>query len=280
MPPKGKKKRASLRLDTDSGQITESDTKKETEDTDTPPIRQVVEVVEDDAIADSIDTIKKDVEEIEDAVETVEEELEDLERLNEPSPPEEESPKDEGIMEPEDTKSSVESLFMKSTAPVTPDITVVGRKDRSLGVWIGAMLGIVLAIGVTLLFVVNGPPAFLSFGGAEPTPTPTEAPQPTPTPVSVLKREDIAISVLNGGGVPGAAGDMQDFLESKGYVVGSVGNADEYTYEETTILVKSGSDDVAELLREDLSQDYTIASETGTLDEDAEYEAQVIVGEE
>lgn len=274
MPPKSKKKRAKLQLDADSGQITGTDESKEKE---SASVRQVVEVVEEDPVTESLETIKKDVEEIEDAVEIVEEELEEkkTDDVSEVSEATEESNNDD------DTKGSVESLFVKSTSPVTPDITVVGKRDKSLGVWIGATLGVVMAAGVSLLFLVNGPPSFLSFSQAAPTPTPTETPKPTPTTKAAsLEREDITISVLNGGGVAGAGGKMKDFLESKGYVVDSVGNADEYTYTETVIAVKSGDDGIAKLLLDDLASDYTVSEEAETLDDDVTYDAQVIVGEE
>jgi len=287
MPPKGKKKRASLRLGED-GQISDSEEKKgkKAEEKKTPPVRQVVEVVEEEnALDESIETIKKDVDEIEDAVETVEDEIEEMEAKvpDEPAEPavSEKEPDEEPVSrpEPEDTKSSVESLFVKSTSPVTPDITVVGKRDKSVGVWVGATLGVVLAIGVSLIFLVKGPGS-LPFMAPAPTPTPTEAPVPTPTPAAELTRADITVSVLNGGGTPGAAGKMKEFLESKGYTVDSVGNADEYTYTETTVNAKSGKEKAADLVKEDLASDYTVASETGTVAADASYDVQVIVGEE
>jgi len=232
-------------------------------------------------VSDSLETIKKDVEEIEDAVVTVEDELvmNEMQSKAQPQDPVKQESADQDGQE--DTKSNVESLFVKSTTPVTPDITVVGRGDKTLGVWIGATLGVVMAVGVTLLFVVNGPPSFLTFPPPAPTPTPTMAPKPTPTKdATIVKREDVTISVLNGAGVPGAAKTMKEYLESKGYVVESVGNADEYTYTETMILVKDDDDEIAALLRKDLGSDYTVASKTGDLDTDATFDAQVIVGAE
>lgn len=277
MPPKGKKKRASLRLDTDSGVIKEEEVSEHVpEDKKPAPVRQVVEVV-DDVVSESIETIKKDVDEIEEAVEAVEDKIQNETPHDIPQHKEEQVSDTIKEEVAEDAKGSVESLFVKSTSPISPDITVVGKKNTSLGIWVGAMLGIVLAVGVSLVFFVRGP-STLPFLAVKPTPTPTETPAPTPTPAGEIKREKIIVSILNGGGVVGAGGKMKTFLESKGYTVESVGNADEYTYDQTEISVKSGQDAVAALLKGDLSSDYTVASATGIVKADALYDVQIIVG--
>ena len=270
MPPKGKKKRASLKLDTSSGQITEGeDTHVAEAAAEVPPVRQVVEVVEDEKVPEAIETIKKDAAEIEDVVETIEEKIEEDQKS-------EVAPMREEVVE--DPKGSVESLFTRATSPVSPEITVVSkRRDKSVGVWVGAMLGIVLAVGVSLIFIVRGP-SRLSLFAPKPTPTPTQTPAPTPIPVSAVNRKDVKVSVINGGGVAGAGSKMKAFLESKGYTVTSVGNADAYTYDQTEVHVKSGDDAIASLLKDDLKSDYTVASETGTVDSSATFDAQVIVG--
>jgi hypothetical protein len=279
MPPKAKKKRASLHLDTDSGQIKEADVAVAEPEKTEPPVRQVVEVVEEDAaVPEAIETIKKDAAEIEEVVETIEEEVKEQQQ-------EVQSSKEAYVdVQPQDDqnaadeqKGSVESLFANATSPVTPEITVVGTKDKSIGVWVGAMLGIALAIGVSLIVLVRGP-STLSFMKAKPTPTPTAAPTPTPVPVVTVNRKDVKVSVINGGGTAGAGSKMKAFLEDKGYVVTSVSNAKEYTFTDTEIHVKSGKQDAASTLKEDLKSDYTLSSTIGTVDDSAAYDAQVIVG--
>ena len=266
MPPKSKRKRASLKLDTVSGQIKESEASEEAKEKETA-VRQVVEVVDESAVPEAIETIKKDADEIEEAVETIEEEVK-------------EEPQKETKLEEvaENSKGAVESLFVKSEPWVNPEITVVGKRGASLGVWVGAMLGVALAIGVSLLLLVRGP-SIVPFIGAQPTPTPTPTIEPTPSPTS-LNRGDIKVSVINGGGTSGAGGRMKTFLEEKGYIVVSVGNADEYSYEQTEILVKSGQEDYQALLTEDLKADYSLGTSSATVAEDAGYDAQVIVGKE
>jgi hypothetical protein len=279
MPPKGKKKRASLHLDRSSGQIKEGEISAEAAAVvkDEPPVRQVLEVVEEEKVPEAIETIKKDAEEIEEAVETIGEQVEETEKPAVAESPADVTPQPTEEEVTEDSNGSVESLFTKATSPVTPEITVVGKRDKPIGVWVGAMLGIALAIGVSLIVLVRGP-SHISFFAPKPTPTPTAAPTPTPLSVSSVNRKDVKVAVVNGGGVAGAGSKMKAFLESKGYTVTNVSNADAYTYDQTEIDVKSGKDAVANLLTDDLKSDYTIASSTGTVSDSAAYDVQVIVG--
>jgi len=275
MPPKAKKKRASLKLDEMSGQIKDTDVAEVVvAEESEPPVRQVVEVVEEGAVPDAIETIKKDAEEIGEAVEAIEEEVEQLKEEVQPDvvPPRMQE-------EVQENSKGVESLFVKSEPGVAPEITVVGKRGPSLGVWVGAMLGVALAIGVSLILLVRGP-STLSFLSPKPTPTPTPTiAVPTPSPVAVT-RSDVKVSVINGGGTPGAGSKMKTFLEEKGYTVVSVGNAEEYTYTDTEILVKSGKDEFATLLADDLKADYVLGTSSATVEESADYDAQVIVGKE
>ncbi len=278
MPPKAKKKRASLKLDSETGQIKESESPEISEEKEEkPPVRQVVEVVEEGEVPEALETIKEDVEEIEDAVETIEENVKEAESREEE--PQVHEVMADGMKPEPEAKANVESLFVKSEPGVAPEITVVGKRGPSLGVWVGAMLGVALAIGVSLILLVRGPQT-LPFFAAKPTPTPTTAPEPTPQPSPAIAKSDIKVSVLNGGGTPGAGGKMKTFLEEKGYTVVSVGNAEEYTYESTEILTKSGKSDYAKLLTDDLKADFSLGSSSATVDEDAAYDVQVIVGKE
>lgn len=267
-----------MKLDAESGQIREAQTEESHEETQEPPVRQVVEVVDDDRIPDEMETIKKDAQEIEETAEAIAEEVKeelDKKQARDEEPVSMEQGDEDTVVS--ESKGGVESLFTQSTSPVTPEITVVGKKDKSLGVWIGAVLGVALAIGLSLIFFVRGPSS-LPFLAAKPTPTPTQAPKPTPTTAPAVTRSDITVQVVNGGGTPGAASKMKKFLEDKGYKVAGTSNADEYTFTETEVDVKSGKDAVATLLKDDLKSDYTVASTTGTVEESASYDAKVIVG--
>lgn len=266
---KAKKKRASLKLD-GSGEVSVLPQAEE------PSVRQVVEVVEEEtSVPEAIETIKKDAEEIAEAVEEIEEEVkeegkEEVETHVAPVMHEERV---------DSSKGGVESLFVKSEPGINPEITVVGRKGASLGVWVGAMLGVALAIGVSLILLVRGPSTLSFLSPAKPTPTPLPTVEPTPS-VSTVQKSDVNIRVVNGGGTPGAGSKMKTFLEGKGYTVVSVGNADEYTFTATEISAKSGKEAYVALLTDDLKTEYSLGTSTEKVDDDASYDILVTVGKE
>lgn len=114
-----------------------------------------------------------------------------------------------------------------------------------------------------------------------PTSLPTEAPSlpsPTPTPAIELDRADLKLQVLNGSGTPGLAGEAQEYLEGLGYQDVDTGNAASYDYEETEIAIKEDKEEYLNLLIEDLSEEYTLATDTAILDEDSQYDAVVTIG--
>jgi len=55
--------------------------------------------------------------------------------------------------------------------------------------------------------------------------------------------QPLQIEVLNGNGMAGAAGDMSARLESLGFQVASVGNAESNSFAVTTVIVPAGSED-------------------------------------
>jgi hypothetical protein len=266
MPSRLKKKKADLKFDATSGEIQEEAAQEAINKS--APVRQVVEVVGDD-LPDALETIKKDAQEIEKEVEKIEETQGENAASAEVEP----------VSQNNSRHKTVESLFNDDTSVASAQITAATKPRKSLGVWVGAMLGMALAIGLSLIFFVRGPSVLPFSAGQVPTETPTETPTPSPT-TAALNRKDITVRVLNGGGVAGAAGKMQELLEDLGYTVDSVGNASSYDYEETEISVKAGKEDVASLLTRDLQEDYLLASESGTLDETESFDAQVIIGKE
>lgn len=277
MPPKGKKKRASLKLDS-TGEVQElTSVEAVAVEEKEPPVRQVVEVVEEDVVPEAIETIKKDAEEIAEAVEEIEEEVKEEEAA---APMPEHVPAPQVHEEPESSKGGVESLFVKSEPGINPEITVVGKKSTPLGVWVGAMLGVALAIGVSLILLVKGPSTLSFITPAKPTPTPQPTAVPTPS-AAVLNRADVKIRVVNGGGTPGAGSKMKTFLEGKGYTVASVGNAEEYTFTETVITAKADKAAYVTLLTDDLKSDYSLGTSTASaVEADAAYDVLVTVGKE
>lgn len=214
-------------------------------------VNQVVEVVEEPEKEEALETIKEDAQEIEAVAEELEQHAE----------------------EPQTTtvEDEVADLYQPEIAEVKSNGT-----SKKLFVWAAIVVSVALLVGGGLIAVTRGSFSFPFVAQPSPTPTPT----PSPTPAVTLNREDLKIEVLNGGGTPGAAGKMKTFLEEKGYTVTSVGNTDEYTYEQTQILVKADKEAYINLLTKDLESDYTVGSSAATLSDDESADAQVIVGKE
>lgn len=123
-----------------------------------------------------------------------------------------------------------------------------------------------------------------------PTPeeSPTEAPTATPTGTKTtpaptlsggLDRSDLSIEIQNGSGVAGAATKMSDKLKALGYDISSTGNADNFDYAETIIQVASSEKAYLDILKKDLSDDYTIKSATADLT-GSDADALIIIGKE
>lgn len=112
------------------------------------------------------------------------------------------------------------------------------------------------------------------------TPEATVAPESEPESEVELNRSDLKIQILNGSGIPGEAGKMQAVLEDAGYEEIETNNADSYDYEESEISIKKDKEDYLEMLTNDLSEDYALAVEANTLEEDSDYDAVIIVGKQ
>lgn len=126
-----------------------------------------------------------------------------------------------------------------------------------------------LLIAIILMFAVGGGLLFMGRRGgdsqATPTPSPelfgvTDSPEPTTestaTPEPADKAE-IAISILNGTGIGGEAGFLQDKLEALGYSKIEVGNASDLGQETTTVTFSPDlPDSITEEITEELESIY------------------------
>lgn len=113
------------------------------------------------------------------------------------------------------------------------------------------------------------------------TPTNTPTPKPTVNPVdeqSGLDRSELSVTIQNGSGEAGVAGEASDILTNLGYDVVSTGNAENFDFENVTIQVKSASSEFLDLLKKDLGGSYTIKSATSDLDNSFSSDALVIIG--
>lgn len=103
-------------------------------------------------------------------------------------------------------------------------------------------------------------------------PSPIE--KATPEPLDLSKFE---IAILNGSGIDGEASNQKSNLESAGFNVAAIGNADESNYTETVIQSKKDVDDAfLDKLKGTLEESFEVTTEE--LDEDAETDIVIIIG--
>lgn len=119
----------------------------------------------------------------------------------------------------------------------------------------------------------------------EPTPTEkaksTATPRPTQNPkdsASGLDRSELTVEVQNGSGEKGVASGGSEVLKVFGYSVVGIGNADNFEYQGTTILIKSSDVKFLPLLKNDVSKQYTVSSTSATLSASSSADAVVIIG--
>jgi len=102
--------------------------------------------------------------------------------------------------------------------------------------------------------------------------------QVSPVDKSGLDRSKLSVTVQNGSGIEGAGGKAADILKGLGYNVASTGNADNYNYKGITIKVKKENSNFLDLLKKDLSKDYTVTVASSDLDPNSPTDALIIIG--
>lgn len=104
------------------------------------------------------------------------------------------------------------------------------------------------------------------------------APSVTPQPTKVIDLTKYEIEILNGGGVSGEAGRQKTSLETAGFTISSIGNADNSDYTDTIIQTKKEVDeDFIKKLKDVLNSSFTVG-EIESLSEDASVPVVVIIG--
>lgn len=137
---------------------------------------------------------------------------------------------------------------------------------------------IVAALTGGILFYMNNSSVDEDKPSKKTSSTPTAQQTSTPTPAPTLKRSDLLVKVLNGSGIGGKAGDAQSFLEGLGYEDIETGNASSFDYEETVVSIKEDKEEYLDMIIKDLSEEYEVSSESGTLDEDSLFDIEITIG--
>jgi len=214
----------------------------------------------------------------------------EAERANEETP----------SLKTEEKKDIVSELFETKEGRVQYPNISLDKKSSPFGfiLWVLVLLGIVGLIGGGLLYLkqrsTSTEPATSAVVTSSPTPEPTvtETPiatvsgkaKPTPTkiasPSATPIKTGLSIQILNGNGEKGVASAAKKILEEKGYNVVGTGNAANFDYQKTEIIIKADKASSLDKLKTDLSGSYSIGSTSATLDTGAAYDAQVIIGKE
>jgi len=110
------------------------------------------------------------------------------------------------------------------------------------------------------------------------SPTPVPSGKLTPTPSTASTSKSLEIEVLNGSGTSGEAVRAASLLKAAGYSITGTGNADAFTYQETTIQIKKSKASFGAQLKKDLAGTYTVSPTIQTLAETSTPDAIVILG--
>lgn len=189
-------------------------------------------------------------------------------------------------------------FYMKEGAPFQEFPAYVkqsSNKPRALFIGIGIVLLVVAVLAGLYFLGANKKEAKI---GA--SPLPTQAPKPSATPqaspsaaVSTipltgkvsptpektsLERSKLHIAILNGSGVAGAAKQISSYLNSLGYTITTIGNADDFTYRNITVKVKKAKSDYLELLKKDIQKNSPDVTIVASIDDKTSADAEVIVG--
>lgn len=148
--------------------------------------------------------------------------------------------------------------------------------------WLWLLIFLIIVGALVFAFVKGiGPFAqFATTSKVEESPTPFSISSPTQeaSPAVQLDRSEPKIRILNGSGTAGAASSVKDFLETKGYKVTAVGNADNFDFEQTVLRFKSTFRKFEELLFGDLADRYSVRTNPEDLEATDSADIEVTVG--
>jgi len=187
---------------------------------------------------------------------------------------------------------------MEEISYANPQSSGKKRLSKRIFVFGGLFLIILILLGSAIYFITQdkSPQAdevtksITLPSDSEATPTPSEngeenlededlqEPSPESTPTEEADNSDISISVQNGSGVSGAAGEAAQVLRDAGFSIASTTNADGTDYTDVTIQIKNSLRTSLSDIEDALSGEYTIGSTSTDLPESTSYDALVIIG--
>lgn len=141
----------------------------------------------------------------------------------------------------------------------------------------------VLIISILLLIIIGG--WFFGFKQKKPFSKNTSFKQTsqsaTATPKPKITTNSYSITILNGNGVEGAAGEAETLLDNKGYKVVNLDNADNYDYEQTILQHKQTiNQNFLNQLDKLLKTKYDVIIDEQFLDETGTADVVIILGQQ
>jgi hypothetical protein len=100
---------------------------------------------------------------------------------------------------------------------------------------------------------------------------------PETQPEQPLVTSEYHVEILNGNGIAGAASGIKQNIESQGFVIDYVGNADSYDYQQTIIRYKPQAEQAAAMINTIISPSYAAKLEA-ELSPDNTIDIQIILG--
>lgn len=183
----------------------------------------------------------------------------------------------------------------KANAAVTDQMEEDGGSsgiNRKLVFLLSVLIVLGALIFVTILFLRPKIKSLVSPQATQPTSVPTSTDESTSSGLKTTKPSeeateaaelkvnltDYSLQILNGSGVPGEAGRLQDLLKAEGFVKIEIGNAEVYDYKDTEVGMKAKvSDEVFVLIKKALEE--FAVTKVATLSDTAKYDVQIIVGQ-
>lgn len=170
-------------------------------------------------------------------------------------------------------------------------ITKSSNKKRLVTIFFVVLLLIVAALGALYMLgsttkhtmqnpmnpvpteTITTAPTSIASSSAQPTSSPSATVSPTTAAASSVS---LSISILNGSGIPGAAGKVASALKTAGFTNVTTGNANAYTYTGITVYAKNKTD--LQQVQKTITAASTSMKVTASVDNTIPTDVEVIVG--
>jgi len=224
--------------------------------------------------------VKKIVtEEVENEDTEEKEESESQEETTDKEEPEEEKEIEEPKDKDGDEKISSDEVkeWLKDVRPdTTKEVEKSGKPFLKVFLIFMVLLAIGGAVAGGIFYYKNNVGTPVTTDEQEEATGPTSTTTPTPEEVDF---SEMTVSILNGSGVAGEAGNAAALIEDLGLSEPNTGNADSYDYTTTSISLKeSVPSSLYESIKDKLSEEYIIEKSDTPLEEDSSYDIIIIVG--